>query len=85
MADINAIRKSKGYKNYKSLDAALSILGQSLEHFTDQSVGTVHRKISQKLGKRPQCYKQCSRNILDHKRYLIEILFIQQIINEFML
>ncbi|XP_060593007.1 uncharacterized protein LOC132747603 [Ruditapes philippinarum] len=69
MADINAIRKSKEYKNYKSLDAALSILGQSLEHFTDHSVGTVHRKISQKLGKRPQCNKQCSRSILDHKRW----------------
>jgi hypothetical protein len=82
MANIIELRKSKGYRNYKSLNAALYKIGHSLEEFTDQSVKTVHQKISQKLGVTQLCNQQCSRNVPNQKRYSIVWFYFDQFIRQ---
>ncbi|XP_045172623.2 uncharacterized protein LOC123534430 isoform X2 [Mercenaria mercenaria] len=62
MEDIEELAKSKEYKNYNSVNTALSLIGQCLEPYTKQRLESVHNQITKKLGGPQPCNRQCSRN-----------------------
>ncbi|XP_060560037.1 uncharacterized protein LOC132720068 [Ruditapes philippinarum] len=67
MEDIEELAESKDYENYKSVDTALSLIGQCLEPYTVQILQSVHDKIKQKLAGYHQCNQRCSEHYHYHR------------------
>ncbi|XP_053388519.1 uncharacterized protein LOC128551644 [Mercenaria mercenaria] len=63
MENIEELAESKEYKNYNSVNTALSLIGQCLEPYTKQKLESVHNKIKQKLGGLQPCTRQCSKKV----------------------